>query len=80
MRGAAGLMDLAPRTFPAESLAILCNLAELVVRELERDRVRRGGGQESGPLALSSRALQHCRSLPALLTEQHCDSTAAPVW
>lgn len=36
--GSLGVMDTKPRAFPPSALNILCNFAELVVRELERDK------------------------------------------
>eukprot|EP00887_Chlorella_sp_A99_P008024 scaffold12.g8024.t1 len=36
--GSLGLMDVRPRAFPAELCNLLTNFAELVVRELERDK------------------------------------------
>lgn len=37
--GSLGVLDLVPRKFPADMLNMICNFAELVVRELERDKV-----------------------------------------
>lgn len=38
--GSLGIMDIKPRCFPPGALNIICNFAELVVRELERDKAR----------------------------------------
>jgi hypothetical protein len=36
--GSLGVLDIKPRAFPAGALNIICNFAELVVREMERDK------------------------------------------
>jgi GAF domain-containing protein len=46
--GSLCIIDRAPRTFDAESCALLANMAEMVVREVEKDKaldieVRSGG-------------------------------------
>jgi hypothetical protein len=36
--GSLGIMDIKPRSFPAGALNVICNFAELVVREMERSK------------------------------------------
>ncbi len=46
--GTLCILDFRPRHFNAEQYSILGHFAEVVTRELERDKVRAGGGGGSG--------------------------------
>ena len=55
------MADIKPRSLDAEQLALLCNFAEMVVREMEKDKLlqmeRRGSQQVHASTALG----QTCR-------------------
>ncbi|KAL4452748.1 hypothetical protein ABPG75_008410 [Micractinium tetrahymenae] len=53
--GSLGVMDVKPRTFPAGALNVICNFAELVVREMERDKAQQQAQQHKVETALNAR-------------------------
>ncbi|GAB4819657.1 hypothetical protein N2152v2_006703 [Parachlorella kessleri] len=67
--GTLGVLDVVPRSLPAEQLNVLCNFAELVARELERTRVaelqKLQAAQLVRALSCFSEAIVMCDVTPA---------------
>ena len=52
--GSLCVLDRAPRNFDAENCNVLCNFAEVVVREMEKDKLRVSGGRPGAVLSLQA--------------------------
>ncbi len=50
LRGCRCAIDTQPRSFDAESCNLLCNFAEMVVREIEKEKVRVSSFNQVHPL------------------------------
>ncbi|KAL4457312.1 hypothetical protein ABPG75_012177 [Micractinium tetrahymenae] len=58
--GSLGVLDIKPRSFPAEMCQIICNFSELVVREMERDQAAAAKTQQlEAAVAARQRTVRH---------------------
>lgn len=77
--GSLGVMDIKPRAFPAGALNIICNFAELVVREMERDKALERKRKQKTDAALEVRR-HTVRALSCFQEAVMLCNTAEPGW